>query len=229
MGGFVLDLKEINTISIFFRLFLAVICGGVIGMERGRIGRPAGFRTHILVCMGAAMAMMTNQFLCQEFGASDPGRLGAQVISGIGFLGAGTIIVKDRYQVKGLTTAAGLWASACMGLAIGIGFYVAAVANCILLFLINYGLQTLDSQIASKSHLLQVYIEFEEAVGIRVFLRKMKEFNWTVEHMDVLNGALHGSGSQAVIVTLRIEDPKQREGGIRDIDLLKEVILAEEI
>ena len=116
------------------RLAVAMFCGGAIGLERGKKRRPAGFRTHMLVCIGATLAMLVSQYLSMmetTFWAAlvspnapktDLSRLGAQVINGIGFLGAGTIIVTGRQEVKGLTTAAGLWASACMGLAIGAGF-----------------------------------------------------------------------------------------------------------
>lgn len=109
-------LRELNFFSIIFRVFLSLIFGGVIGLERSRKKRPAGFRTYMLVCLSSALVMMTNQFIFSNFGGSDPARLGGQVISGIGFLGAGTIIVTSRSQVRGLTTAAGLWASACLGL-----------------------------------------------------------------------------------------------------------------
>ena len=103
-------LREVNTISIILRLALATLFAGIIGIERGRKKRPAGFRTHILVCIGATIIMITNQYIIEVMNmSSDPTRLGAQVISGIGFLGAGTIIVDRRNQVKGLTTAAGLW------------------------------------------------------------------------------------------------------------------------
>ena len=115
-------LRELNWISIVLRLALAIICGGIIGIERGRKGRTAGFRTHVLVCIGAALTVLTNQYMMQYFGGGDPARLGAQVINGIGFLGTGTILITEQREVKGLTTAAGLWASACMGLAIGAGF-----------------------------------------------------------------------------------------------------------
>ena len=127
-------LREINTVSIILRLTLATICGGVLGAERGRKRRPAGLRTHILVCIGAAMVMITSQYMTDILRIStDASRMGAQVISGIGFLGAGTIMVVGKNEVKGLTTAAGLWACACMGLAIGIGFYEGAIISCIFL------------------------------------------------------------------------------------------------
>ena len=119
--------RDMSFLAVTVRLALAVICGGIIGLEREYKRRPAGFRTHILICLGAAMTTLTSQYLCLEMHFyTDVGRLGAQVIAGIGFIGAGTIIVTKRKQVKGLTTAAGLWASACLGLAIGAGFYSCA-------------------------------------------------------------------------------------------------------
>ena len=120
-------LKEPNTVSMLVRLTLAAFCGGLIGIGRVKKRRPAGFRTHTLVCLGAALTMIISQYLWARGQSTDLSRLGAQVINGIGFLGAGTIIVTGRQQIKGLTTAAGLWASACMGLAIGAGFYAGAI------------------------------------------------------------------------------------------------------
>lgn len=116
--------------DIIARLGLSCLLGGLIGMERESINRPAGFRTHILVCIGSTLIMLSGLFLFHEFipyTNMDPARLGAQVISGIGFLGAGTII-RDGSSVKGLTTAASLWAVAGIGIAIGIGFYTGAIA-----------------------------------------------------------------------------------------------------
>lgn len=120
-------LHEPNIVTIVIRVLLALIIGGIIGLERESKKQAAGFRTYMLVCLGATLVMMTNQYICNVFEAGDPSRLGAQVISGIGFLGAGTIIVTRKSQVRGLTTAAGLWSAACIGLAIGIGFYEGAI------------------------------------------------------------------------------------------------------
>jgi putative Mg2+ transporter-C (MgtC) family protein len=115
--------------EIVVKLVLGMVFGGVIGLEREIGNRPAGFRTHTLVCMGSALVMMSAEFLMEAYPAfePDPARLGAQVISGIGFLGAGTIL-KDGSRVRGLTTAASLWVVACIGLAIGMGFYWGALA-----------------------------------------------------------------------------------------------------
>ena len=121
-------LAELNVWSTAFRVFLAVLLGGLIGLERGHHGRAAGLRTHILVCLGAAMAALVGLYTVSVLGfSSDPMRVGAQVISGIGFLGVGTLIIRNRQQVTGLTTAAGLWTTACIGLGVGIGYYVAAL------------------------------------------------------------------------------------------------------
>ena len=114
--------------EIIIKLVLSMVFGGIIGLEREIGNRPAGFRTHTLVCMGSVLVMMTSEFIMETYSANspDPARLGAQVISGIGFLGAGTIL-KDGSRVRGLTTAASLWVVACIGLAIGVGFYWGAL------------------------------------------------------------------------------------------------------
>ena len=127
---------ELDTITVAIRLVLAVICGASLGLERERKRRPAGFRTHILICLGAAMTTLTSQYLVLNLGLfTDMARLGAQVIAGIGFIGAGTIIITKRRQVKGLTTAAGLWATAGIGLAVGCGMYALGVVTAILTLL----------------------------------------------------------------------------------------------
>lgn len=134
------DLRAIG--EILLRIALSCVFGGAIGYEREATNRPAGLRTHILVCVGSALTMMTGIFMFYESGGvSDPTRLGAQVISGIGFLGAGTIM-REGLNVRGLTTAASLWAVSCVGLAIGAGYYLAALfaAMTILITLIFFKL-----------------------------------------------------------------------------------------
>ncbi len=125
--------------QVILRLLLATCFGALIGMEREHAHRPAGLRTHILVCVGACLVMLTSEFTYntyQQFSPNmDVNRLGAQVISGIGFLGAGTII-RNGSSVKGLTTAASLWAVACIGIATGIGFYLGATLCTVAIFII---------------------------------------------------------------------------------------------
>ena len=125
-------LRDFTLMAVTVRMLLAVVCGGIIGMERTLHRRPAGFRTHILVCLGAAMTTLTSQYLYLYLDYyTDMARLGAQVVAGIGFLGAGTIVI-SRQRVRGLTTAAGLWAAAIIGLAVGAGFYEGAILATIL-------------------------------------------------------------------------------------------------
>jgi putative Mg2+ transporter-C (MgtC) family protein len=127
--------------EIIFKLTLACILGGLIGLERESLSRPAGFRTYTLVCVGSALAMIVSLDMYFQFYrtvSADPGRIAAQVVSGIGFLGAGTIM-KEGPTVSGLTTAAGLWGVACIGLAVGAGMYLPAIVTTILiLFVLIY-------------------------------------------------------------------------------------------
>ncbi len=121
-------LRDLNVVSIAIRLVLAMFLGGTIGLERGKQGRAAGMRTHIFVCLGATLTTMIGFFAVEVMGSSgDPLRVAAQVISGIGFLGVGTILLKGRFQITGLTTAAGLWCAAAIGIALGAGFYEGAI------------------------------------------------------------------------------------------------------
>lgn len=141
-------LLEPTMLTLIIRTLLALLCAGVIGFERDAHGSAAGLRTHILVCIGAMIAMSTGVFAATRF-SGDASRIGAQVVSGIGFLGAGTIMV-TKGHIKGLTTAAGLWASACIGLAIGTGFYEAAIVGTIAVFFVERGLKDLSKKIIKK-------------------------------------------------------------------------------
>lgn len=186
LNDLALYLRELNTVSIIVRLTLATICAGILGAERGRKKRPAGFRTHILVCIGATMIMITSQYMNDVLHLEgDASRMGAQVISGIGFLGAGTIIVVGRNQVKGLTTAAGLWACACMGLAIGIGFYEGAIISCIFLFGVVTGLHKLDLYSRTHSRVLDVYAELRDIAGVTNFINTVKADGTKISNIEV--------------------------------------------
>ena len=131
---------------VMIRLLLATVCGGVIGFFRSVKKRGAGFKTHILVCLGATLIMMTGEYTFRfvSNGTGDVARMAAQVVSGVGFLGAGTIMVTGRNQIKGLTTAAGLWACSGIGLAIGIGFYSGAIICTLIVFLVYNYLEKID-------------------------------------------------------------------------------------
>ena len=142
-------LMEPNLLTLIIRTLLCLLCAGLIGFERGTHGSAAGLRTHILVCLGAMIAMSTGIFTATQF-SGDPSRIGAQVVSGIGFLGAGTIMV-TKGHIKGLTTAAGLWASACIGLALGAGFYEAAFVGTIAVFFVERVLRKFKNRFINSS------------------------------------------------------------------------------
>lgn len=181
-------LQELNSISVSLRIILAILVGGTMGFERERRNSPAGFRTIILVCLGAAMVMMTNQYIADLYGTGDPGRMGAQVISGIGFLGAGTIMVTGRNQIIGLTTAASLWTAACCGLAIGIGFYNGAILVCIAITFINGGLRKIDKVIREKSNYLDIYVEFNLSKGpFSEFLESTRRLDLVIQNIQLSN------------------------------------------
>lgn len=182
------DLRNLSLLSIFVRYVLVIICGGIIGIERGKKRHAAGMRTYLVVCMGAAGVMMLNQYLLQTMNPNaDPSRLGAQVISGIGFLGVGTIVITGKNQVKGLTTAAGLWASACMGLAIGAGFYEGAIMMCIFLYLVLEVLNRLDERYIKFVNVMRLYIEHDHSVHFGQILRLLNKNGWSISSSDQLN------------------------------------------
>ena len=200
-------LCEPNLYSTMFRLTLAVFCGGLIGLERVKKRRPAGFRTYMLVCLGAALTMIISQYLAVAGQTTDVSRLGAQVINGVGFLGAGTIIVTGRQQVKGLTTAAGLWASACMGLAIGAGFYVGAIFGCFAIIVTVSLLSMLEGRIMSTARNMNIYIEFSGTGDIGTAIEKLKAMN--VEIFDIEITKLRSSDGLPPSAILTIRLPKK--------------------
>ena len=198
-------LTEVNLLSTALRLLLALVCGGILGSERGRKHRPAGLRTYMLVCMGSALVMITNQYITMIYDGTDVSRMGAQVISGIGFLGAGTIIVTGRNRVKGLTTAAGLWAAACVGLSIGIGFYWGAIVGCILIFIIMSVLQKLDDWMQSSTKVIGLYLEFEHMADVGKFIRYARESGYRVSDLEITRTNSLNDADIGVLCNLRLK------------------------
>lgn len=177
-------LMHLTWVTVLIRVALATLCGGSVGIERAYRGRPAGFRTHILVCLGASLTMMTNQFIFDTIGSTDPARFGAQVISGIGFLGAGTILVRKNNRVSGLTTAAGLWASACMGLAIGIGFYEGALLACAVILFTEHILLKADVKQKKFKKTVSFYVELSDVGQIGAMLTALYKTNLSLKRVE---------------------------------------------
>ena len=221
------SLYEINGVSIFVRLFLAVLMGGIIGLERGIKGRPAGMRTYMLVCLGSALVMITNEYMFRFFGG-DPSRMGAQVISGIGFLGAGTIIITRDRQVRGLTTAAGLWASACMGLAIGVGFYVGAFIAMVFILCVTSIIHRLDTSLVSRSRAADLYIELSESKHLYQLLEHLRSSNIKVNYLEVVRPKYEAQ-HQGLLISLMLPKRRLHYELLTEINEIAYVSFAEEI
>ena len=209
-----MDIREVTWLAVILRILAAFILGGALGMERGLKQRPAGLRTYMLVCVGACMIMLTNQYIFQAFGTGDPVRMGAQVVSGIGFLGAGTIIVTKHSQIKGLTTAAGLWAAAAVGLATGIGFYEAAVAGALVIFLTLTVLSRLDARMHRKTRYFDIYIELPRQMSLGAFIHQLRDREITVLdlQMESANDVENTRGFIMMLYTKRrMERPELAE------------------
>lgn len=186
--------------SVVMRLLFATFTGTLIGSERSSKGRVAGVKTHSLVCVGAALVMLTSLYMRIDLGSQgDLARLGAQVISGIGFLGVGAIIVTGRNHVKGLTTAAGLWVCACEGLAIGIGFWKGALVTLILIMFILRVLSKLDLHMHHYAKSFELYVEFNAATDIRRFMEDVSRQNVSLRSVEVTKSRIDGSRQAANI------------------------------
>ena len=222
-------LRELNMLYLCLRFILAVLCGGLIGWHQGRRQQTAGLRTHLLVCVGAAATMIVNQYIFTTLGeAGDPGRIGAQVVSGIGFLGAGTIIVTGRSQVRGLTTAAGLWASACMGLAAGAGYFEAAIIMALLLYLVLVAIGRVDETRVKVLTTITVYLEFETAVRFSRVLENVRALGWHVCELERMSQ--DGSAVTAVRLVLQLDGKREdHEFVLTQLRAIPGVLFAEEL
>ena len=233
--------REFNTVSVLLRLVLAMFLGGMIGLERGFKGRPAGFRTYLIVCLGAALTMLLSQYnyvmmqtewaeLAAAIGVrTDVSRFGAQVITGIGFLGAGTMIVTGRQQVKGLTTAAGLWASACMGLAGGAGFYECGFLAFALIFCSIRWLPHMESYIVEIARNMNIYVEFESMDDIGEILGRVKAQDVQIYSVEIDRGREDRSSHPSATLSIRLNQRRIHEQVLAGISEHESVYVIEEL
>ena len=214
-------LQDFNTVSIIFRIIAAILAGGIIGLERGKQGRAAGMRTHILVCMGAALTTMIGFYLYMVLGiATDPMRISAQVISGIGFLGVGTIMLKGRFQITGLTTAAGLWATAAIGLALGSGFYTGALATFVGAVLTVTVMHKLEYRITKRYNRFGIYVEIRSDELVRTAIDMLSE-NYRISDVQVTSPRSGKTGNVGIEANVHVSStPNAR---ITPYDMAKEI------
>ena len=224
-----MQLREVTILAVLIRITAAFLLGGIMGLERGMKQRPAGLRTYMLVCVGACVIMLTNQYIYQVFGTGDPVRMGAQVVSGVGFLGAGTIMVTRRNQIKGLTTAAGLWAVAAVGLALGIGFYEAALMGSLLIILILTALQKLDSRIHRNTRVMEVYAELDHTVSIAGFAQAIRALELEPEGIQLDREYISGNGYRPLILSVRSGKKQSRKELLERLRRLPGVIYLDEM
>ena len=222
-------LREFNVWTVLIRLLLAALFGGVIGLERGRQRRAAGLRTHILVCVGAALTVLVGFYAREVLGIvnSDPLRVSAQVISGIGFLGVGTIMLKGRFQIVGLTTAAGLWVTAAIGLSLGAGFLEGAFVAFVIAGFTVMVLNKIERHINEHHSSFGVYIEINSADAVRECIAYVKgiyrahDAQVTVPRSGIANNV----GIEVSISTSK-KDPFNLADVITDLHTKKYVVFA---
>lgn len=224
------SLRGASLAALVIKLVLAVIFGGAIGLERGRKRRPAGFRTHILVCMGATMAMCISRYCVETLGITvDVSRLGAQVINGIGFLGAGTIIVTRRQEVKGLTTAAGLWACACMGLAIGAGFFECAVMAFAAIIMSTTLLDKIEKLITSRSRNMNINVIVVETAVVSAVHEALRGMDLEIFDSEITNVRELANESPNVVIETRLRKRRRHVEIIAALAAIDGVISVEEL
>lgn len=216
--------REVTYLSVLVRIICAVVIGGIIGIERSIKNRPAGLRTYMLVCVGACLIMLTNQYIYQMTGTGDPMRLGAQVVSGIGFLGAGTIIVTKHNQIKGLTTAAGLWSATGVGLALGIGFYEGAVTAAVAIYVTLTLLQILEARVNRKTRRLAVYVELQDSAPIGWFIKNLRALDVDIEDIQFEQETSVDSGVRAFVLTLKSAQRRDHFQFIEDIRAIDGIV-----
>ena len=235
-------LRQFNMLSVLLRLTLAVVLGGVIGINREHKRRPAGFRTYMMVCLGAALTMVLGQYQYLMFDTvwksaqlqvgitTDVTRFGAQVINGIGFLGTGTILITEQREVKGLTTAAGLWASACMGLAIGAGFYEGMLLGFLTIFLSIKVLPYIETFLMARSRNMNLYVELTSLERMKDFIQLMKDRGIQIYDVEIDrrgNGQEHGAPS--VIFYLHLPKYQSHTRLLADLSYSPDVRTIDEI
>lgn len=214
------SLRGITLFSVAARLSLAVLCGGLIGLERELKRRAAGFRTHILICLGAAITTLTSEFLLLYMHYSlDVTRMGAAVAAGMGFIGAGSIVVTRHQRVKGLTTAAGLWTAAIVGLAIGAGFYEGALITTVLILLAEFIFTIVERRLLYKHAEVLVFVEYHGRECLERIVASIRSRDIKIIGMEVSPSKVEGVPSNVILdLYLRKHDPAEFLAMLREIE-----------
>ncbi len=226
MNGILQSLREFSFMSVLFRLLLATASSGLIGYGRTKRSKTAGFRTYMLTGIGASMSimialyeyeMMTNGAWADtvaEVGLKfDASRFSAAVIGGIGFLAAGSIISTSHHQVKGLTTATGLFASVCMGIACGAGFYECVILSCILIVITLNIMQPLELRYKRRHRNITLFVEFNDINDMEEITGLIRNKNAEIQEIEIERTAAEGDEYPSAIFNLRLcrENPSHSD------------------
>ena len=204
MLEFLNPLRELTFLSVLIRMLLACVCGTLIGLERSAKNRPAGFRTHILVCIGAAVAALTGFFLVEALGLpADVSRISGQVITGLGFIGAGTIIITKKQTIKGLTTAAGLWTTGIIGISIGSAYFELGILGTLLVLIAESWLGKLGSKMIHKRPEYTIEVLYIEKNALDQVLRRCKDERMTIVSLQIHSMDYHDEADYAAEISLR--------------------------
>ena len=196
-------IRELNEWAVPVRLLLAVVLGGLIGLEHSAKNRPAGFRTHILVCLGTAVATLTGLFLMVNLNLPiDVSRISASAISGLGFIVAGTIVVTKSMNIKGLTTAAGLWTTGVIGIAVGSGYYEIDILCAAMVLLTETLMEKIRYRIR-KSPRYKVELLYSEKDALDNALRRMKDDRFAITNLKIQSLEDHPAARYMALVDLR--------------------------
>ena len=213
--------------TVVIRLLFSLIAGGILGYERSLKRIDAGFRTHILVCMSSCAIMLTNLHMFLTLGTGDPSRMPAQVISGVGFLGAGCILVTGQKRIKGVTTAAGLWSAACLGLCIGAGNYVISGVALSGAFFALTLFRIVDDRIEKKTKYLHFYAEFESVSALTAFIRTMRKQGHKVTDLETVKSEV--MAGLAAIISIRLKNPDSTHKKLAEFEKLDGVLFLSEL
>lgn len=234
-------LRELNLCSMCLRIVLAMVLGGFLGLDREIQHRPAGFRTYMLVAMAAATAAILSQYLDLMLNTlwhdaytvvgkrTDVVRLGAQVISGIGFLGTGTIMITERKEVTGLTTACCLWAAACMGLAIGAGFYECVLLGFFIVAFVMRFLPLLEQALMSSARRMNIFVETDSLRDLHAVSESIKASGIYLYDVEMGKRETGGISHITGIFSVRLAARRKHTEVLAELALLPGIVAIEEV
>ncbi len=234
-------LRELNMFSMMLRVVLAMVVGGIVGFEREKKGRPAGFRTYMLVAVGATLTVILSQYLDYMLNnrwvlasdtigiKTDLSRFGAQVINGVGFLGAGTIIVTGKQEVKGLTTAAGLWASACMGIAIGAGFYECMVMGTLLIVISMKLLPFIENIVMRRARNMSIYVGMDSMENLGSVVSYLKNAGIRLFDVEIDKSENEHLKQVNALLSIRLPNQIQHTQVLAKLATMDGIIAIEEV